>query len=127
MAQATIVRPDPGSQSPALWAGVIGAPAAWSLQMVAGYALTEHACANTWSYLTLHLLTLAFAVVAAACGWVSWRAYRRVGGGSPDEIDGGPVPRERFLGFLGAGLSALSVVVILAQGVPSFFFDGCWR
>jgi len=47
-------------------------------------------------------------------------------GGKPDEPEGGPVARRRFLGALGTVVGLLFAMVIIAQSLPSFFFDPCW-
>lgn len=112
-------------RSVALWAGVIGAPAAWGLQLQAGYSLTPWAC-RAGLHFTLHVITAVAVVLALAGAYLSWRAWLAAGGGSPDKTDGGPVARERFLGALGVAMGALSAVVIVAQGIASFYFDGCW-
>ena len=36
------------------------------------------------------------------------------------------IPRGRFIAVVGLMMSALSLLVILAQGSVSFFFDPCW-
>src|SRR4051794_25871189 len=112
-------------RSLSLWAGVLGAPAAWGLQLQVGYALVPWVC-RTHHYWVLHVVTLAFALLAAAGGYLSWRDYQAAGRGSPDETDGGPTARTRFLGALGVIVSGMFVLLILAQGVASFFLNACW-
>jgi hypothetical protein len=114
-----------GPRSTALWAGVIGAPAAWALQHTANYAWSQRACGGKGHGVFL-AMTIGFAVLALAGGFLSWRDWRRIGG-SPDKTDGGPAARDRFLGALGASLGVLSAIVIVAQGLANFFFDGCWN
>jgi hypothetical protein len=115
-----------GGRSIALWAGVIGAPAAWGVQLVIGYAFSQRAC-NGNGHGTMHAITAAFAILAMTGAFLSWRDWKKAGGGSPDNADGGPVARDRFLGGLGMALGILSTIVVVAQGIASFYFDGCWN
>ena len=112
-------------RSLSLWAGVLGAPAAWGMQLQAGFSLVPWVC-KTHHYWVLHAITLAAVLLAAAGGYVSWRDWQAAGRGSPDETDGGPTARTRFLGALGVIVSAMFVLLIIAQGVASFFLDACW-
>jgi hypothetical protein len=111
-------------RSAALWAGVIGAPAVWGMQLQLGYAIAPWSC-STKMHLALHGLTLVALLLVIIAAAISHRDWKAAGGGSPDETLGGIVGRQRFLGVLGMLLSGLSAVVILAQGIASFFFDGC--
>jgi uncharacterized membrane protein YidH (DUF202 family) len=111
-------------RSAALWAGVLGAPAVWAVQLQTGYSLTEWVC-HSERYFVLHLVTLVFVLLAAGGGALSWMDWKKAGRGSPDETDGGPVARTRFLGALGMVISVLFVLLIIAQGLASFFFHAC--
>ena len=112
-------------RSLALWAGVLGAPAVWAIQLEVGYALAPRIC-TTRDAIILHGLTLFALLLAGIGGLISWREWKRAGRGSPEQIDGGPIARSRFLGGLGMAASAYSALVILAQGIASFFLSGCW-
>jgi hypothetical protein len=112
-------------RSVALWAGVIGAPAAWAVQLEIGYALAPWTC-KSQNYFVPHLVTAIFVLLALIGAALSYRDWKLAGRGSPEETDGGPIARTRFLGALGLLLSLLSAMVILAQGIASFFFNGCW-
>jgi hypothetical protein len=111
--------------SSAGWAGVLGAPAIWGAQQEAMYALTQWVCLSG-NYAVLVVITIACLIGAAVCGFVSWRTWRRSGGESPDDTDGGAIARSRFLGALGVITSVMFFLLILAQGIPTFFFDACW-
>src|SRR5206468_3635883 len=84
-------------RSMALWAGVIGAPMVWAVQLQVIYALGQWACGSE-RYVVLHVLSAVFLVLALVGAVLGWRDYRAAGEGSPDETDGGPVARTRFLG-----------------------------
>ena len=127
MAADTAAAPDVPAhgRSLSLWAGVLGAPAAWGLQLQVGYALVPWVC-RTHHYWVLHAVTLGFVLLAALGGWLSYRDWQAAGRGSPDETDGGATARTRFLGALGMVTCGLFALLIIAQGVASFFLDACW-
>jgi hypothetical protein len=106
-----------------LWAGVIGAPALWSIAFLIGYAIPTYACEH--AQLIHHILTIVFALATLYTALLCWRQWKALGG-SADEDDGGPIARRRFLGALGMLVSLIFTMLIIAQGLPSFFFDGCW-
>lgn len=114
-------------RSLALWAGVLGAPLLWGVQLQLIYLLVPWVCGSGHTGL-LHLLTLLFLLLILTGGAVSWHDWRQAGGGSPDDpIVGGPLGRTRFLGALGMLVSALFSVLIIAQGITAFFFNPCWN
>jgi len=108
----------------AIWLGVLGAPAVWGLQLSVGYAMPPSLChlGSRWPEWLLHIICLALALIGAG---MSYRQYASIGG-KPDEPEGGPVARRRFLGALGTVVGLLFAMVIIAQSLPSFFFDPCW-
>jgi hypothetical protein len=116
-----------------LWAGVIGAPMAWGVQLQIGYALVPWVCEHGHHYL-LHLTTIVFALTSIVCGFVCYR-YRNPPGHVGSESPRSPshtgseqedVPgRTYFLAILGALSSGLFALVIIAQGIASFFIDPC--
>jgi hypothetical protein len=108
-----------------MWAGIVGAAAIWAVQIQTLYALSPWLC-RSGRYMVIHLLSILFLAGAAMCGSISLRSWRAAGRGSPDTSAGGPVARTRFLGALGAATSLLFFLLILAQGIASFFIDPCW-
>jgi hypothetical protein len=110
-------------RSVALWAGVIGAPLVWATQFELIYAISPWACTGA-RHVLIHVVTAIAIVMALAGAYLSRRDWKAAGG-SPDETDGGVIPRIRFLGALGMLVSLLSAVLIFAQGMSSIFFDGC--
>jgi uncharacterized membrane protein len=103
-----------------LWAGLLGAPLAWALQLQITYALVERICWNGKHFI-LHLTTLATLLVAVACAMVCWMYVPRHDRTGPGE------PRIRFLSLFGLLTSALLALVIVAQGIATFFIDPCLR
>lgn len=112
-------------RSMALWAGVLGAPAVWGLQLLIGYAVAHWVCVKQAHFIP-HLVTLIALLLVVVATFLSWRDWKAAGSGSPDNPGGGPLSRTRFLGGLGMLVSIYSGIVILAQGIASFFYDGCW-
>jgi hypothetical protein len=104
---------------------MIAAPAAWGVQLQLCYALVPHICL-AGSSVSFYLVTGACALVALACGVISYREWRSAGRGSPDATDGGTVARSRFLGALGVLTSATAAVTIVAQGLAIAFLHPCW-
>src|SRR2546426_2864705 len=107
----------------ALWLGLLTAPLAWLVNLLLSYTLVLWACSTGRQY-TLHLVTLAMLLVAAGGGCMAWRAWRQAGREWHDEA-GGVLPRSRFMAAMGILLSSLFVLVILAQGIPSFVLSAC--
>jgi len=108
-----------------LWAGVIGAPAVWSLQFLLGYALAPWFCHGR-TLIVMHFITAACVLAALFAALLCWREFKGAGGGSFEDASSGPIGRRRFMGGLGLFTSVLFAVVIVAQGASRFFFDGCW-
>lgn len=109
----------------ALPAAVLGAPVIWSLQMIANYALAPWSCPNR--QIVLHLITLAGLLLVIVGALMSWRQWKGAGGGSPEEDVSGVAGRHQFLGALGVLTCLLFGILILAQGIPALFFNGCWH
>ena len=107
----------------ALWLGLLAAPLAWLVNLLLSYSLVLWACSTGRQY-TLHLVTLAMLLLAAAGGVIAWRAWRQAGREWHNEA-GGVLPRSRFMAALGVLLSSLFSLVILAQGIPSFILPAC--
>lgn len=101
-----------------LWIAVLGSASVWFLQLQTSYSLVLYACANgaVWS---LHAVSLLFLVLAAIPGWIAWQHWRR---GDRQSAGAG---RERFMALLGLLLTGLFLILIIAQAIPSFFFDPC--
>jgi hypothetical protein len=109
-----------------LWAGVLGAPAVWALQLNVGYALVPYVCRHYERHYLLHLASVVFILLALACGWICYREWDKVGRKWPSDTVGGAIGRVQFLATLGVLSSALFSLVIVAQALASFFIDPCW-
>lgn len=114
-------------KSIALWGGLVGAPAIWAIQLQIGYAVAPLACGDTKTHLILHALTVVCVLLSGLGGYLSWTEWKGAGAGSPEETGGSIAARARFMGALGMAVSATAALTILAQGIASFFFEGCWQ
>lgn len=110
--------------SGALWFGLFGAPAAWSLQLMANYALTAHGCfpafapraAPTFGGLWMVVLLISVAAfgLAIAAGAIAWRSWR-----TPS------TERTRFMALAGMLLSGLFLIGVVMAGIPLFLIPAC--
>ena len=109
-----------------LWTGVLGGPIIWSLQLLAGYAVSRFSSEHRWLTGVHHGVSVAAIVAAAACALVALREWRRIGAGEPRGSEPGIPGRSRFMAALGVVTSAYFAVVILAQWLPVFFLSPDW-
>jgi hypothetical protein len=103
---------------------IFGGPFAVLASMQAKYVVVPWACGAGAGVAALHLTALAAVLLAVWVGWLAMRSWRRAGGGWPDE-EGGPRGRSRFMSVLGMMLSALSILVIVAQWLPDLLGSPC--
>jgi hypothetical protein len=112
-----------------VWFGVFGAPVAWVVQHVAGYALTEAACNRIGATWNVPLDTLA-AILTAVCAGIavlgglaaltSFRATRVAGENGPP-----PAGRVHFLAIAGMVVALLMLAIILFDGIGVLAVEGC--
>ena len=108
-----------------LWFGVLGGPAAWSLQTLIGSELDEIACSPGAT--TPDVVEPVVLAVSAACflitilaGVMSWRCERRVSG--RDDTNG---RRASWMARAGILTSAFFVIAIFQGFLPSLFLSAC--
>ena len=112
-----------------LWFGVLGAPLAWTLQLVAGYGVEEAGCAEgarRWGVPShgLQIAILCFcAAVALGSGLAAGWSWREAGRGRLRNRRG----RVAFLGICGLLLSALFLALIVLGGAGAATLDTCAR
>ncbi len=101
----------------ALWFGIFGAPAAWSVQSLADYALAAHTCypglypRGTPDFGGLQAVTLAVSLAAVAvgvgAGLLAYREWTRTrgegGGGGEGSADHAPQGAQQGAGRTGGG------------------------
>ena len=108
------VPPDTGP----LWAGVLGAPAAWAAQMQTIYASAHWACERSHRPV-LTVVSAVCMIAAVVCGLVCLRYLNR------RERDPEFHGRVRFLASLGVLSGAMYAVVIVAQLIATLMLDPC--
>jgi hypothetical protein len=112
-----------------VWFAVLGAPAAWVTQFLAGFALTEADCntaGRTWNVPLDGLVTaltvgaVAVSVAAGLAAIAAFRATRAAGeGGAP------PAGRVHLLAIVGMAVAPLMLAIIVLSGVGVLVLDGC--
>ena len=112
-----------GGRIVTLWTGLLLAPVAFLLNLELSYLAVPVSCARG-SALSLHLVHGACLLIALTGAAVAWRSWRAVGLGWSGEA-GEAAARGRFLAGLGLGGSALFVLAIAAQWVPTFILHAC--
>jgi hypothetical protein len=106
-----------------LWAGIIVAPLMWACQLQLAYALVPWIGGHGKHFL-LHVITAFFFIGTIVCLWLCWREWASVKKHTEREHH---IARAAFLSMLGMTSSALFALVILAQGIASFFLDARWN
>lgn len=105
------------------FAGLLLAPATFFAHLQGGYVLVPRACryhADVW----IHVLGIASVALAALGTFIAWRVWSDTGRDRTTET-GGPLPRARFLGVSGLGVSALITLILLAQWIAAFWISPC--
>jgi hypothetical protein len=108
-----------------LWFGVLGAPSAWALQHVTGYALSEAACREAgrlanpdpWT-IAVSAAAAAIAVLATVASVVVWRATRDAGNAPP-------AGRVHFMAVIGMTVAPLFLALVLMSGTGAVVLEGC--
>jgi uncharacterized membrane protein YidH (DUF202 family) len=111
------------------WYALLGAPLAWTSQLVLGYGLTEAACGpsgRAWNIAvdTWEAVIFALALVVAAGGWASAAVlHRAVTRGDLDD----PYGRVRFMTTVGLVVGAIFLALILYTGTGVLTVEECRR
>lgn len=106
-----------------LWAGVLAGPIAWFLHQQVSYVLAALSCSDALTFV-LHMATVVAILIAIAGAGIAWINWRRTGRAWSTQV-GGTLARSRFMALSGLLLSFLFLLVIVAQGIPNFFFSPC--
>jgi hypothetical protein len=108
-----------------LWAGLLAGPLAVALAQQVAYLLVTLDCSYGQD-LTVSPLMLIALLLAGGGVFVSWRNWRRAGGGW-SASGGDAASRSRFLAVVGMLWGGLSLLVIVALWLPVFFYRQCQR
>ena len=147
MTPPPVARPYPPSPSRtwALYFATLGGMAAAFLNEQIQYFLVAQSCGrnDSWTRVGLFLVPALMIVVALGATWAGWHFWTRNAHDVDDELPPShetvraeregvvdartlaTVKRIRFMGLLGAGLSALSVIGIINMSLPLFFLSPC--
>jgi hypothetical protein len=107
----------------AQWAANLLGPVAVLLGLELTYAFVEPACRDGTT-LPVHLSFAAASAFALLGGAIAWREWRRWGG-VPSSGQGGAEARSRFMAITGLLVSAISMLVLVAQWLATLFFHPC--
>jgi hypothetical protein len=116
---------------PRLWFGIFGAPAAWALELIAGYSLVAHYCyprdvpLRTPSFGALRLTAIIVGVVlllvaAAALGTAvqTWRDLCRHDNAEYHELLEPGEGRAKFMAFGGVLLGTMFLFALIMSALP---------
>jgi hypothetical protein len=105
------------------WVGFFLAPAAFFAHLQIGYVLVPWSCTKH-QVIWIHVVDVLAVVLAAVGVWAAWRTHARAEG-APRNDDAGAVPRTRFLGVVGIGMSGLFVLLLVAQAIEAISLSPC--
>jgi hypothetical protein len=105
------------------WLGLFLAPAVFFAHLQLTYILVPWACEKQTT-LWLHVSGIVSVLLAAAGTVIAWLTWVRIGRDAPGEA-AGPAPRARLLAVCGFVMSAMFVLLVLAQWVSAFFISPC--
>lgn len=141
MSAPAAIHPAPAAHTvtpAALWFGLFGAPAAWSLQLLASYALVAHGCYPDAEPLTIPVVpslrtlvlgtgaaALAVALLAGGSAWRSWRATQQEHEGGHEGLLEAGEGRTRFMALAGMLLGAVFALGIVMNVVPLLLLQPC--
>ena len=107
----------------AIWMLVVAAPVIVSVEMQTNYVLVRQACSMQRN-IALYAVIMVAMILTIAAAMIGISIWRRAGAvWSTEGSDVGS--RVRFIGMLGILSSAMSFLVILAQGIATMHFDPC--
>ena len=107
-----------------VWVGVLGAPAAWTVQHITGYALTEVTCdergwhvhMDPWT-VVVTAVAVAVTIAAEAAAIATYRATR--------DASEPPGQRIHFLAVIGITIGPLFLALILMSGLGAVLLQAC--
>ena len=107
----------------ALWLLVIAGPAIVAAEQQANYVLVRQACSMQRN-VALYVVVIVAILLTIATAMIGVSIWRRSGTAWPTE-GGDLANRIRFISVLGILSSAMSFLVIVAQGIATINFDPC--
>ena len=107
----------------ALWLLVVAGPAIVALEQQINFVLVRQAC-SAQRNVALYVVVVVSIVLTIATAMVGISIWRRTGAEWPTE-SADLANRIRFISVLGILSSAMSLLVIVAQGIATVNFDPC--
>ena len=107
----------------ALWVLVVAAPVVVGAEMQANFVLVRQACSMQRN-VALYAVIVVAMILTIAAAMVAISLWRRAGAVWPTEASD-VATHVRFISVLGILSSAMSFLVILAQGIATVHFDPC--
>jgi hypothetical protein len=107
----------------ALWLLVVVGPALVAIEQQANYVLVRQACSMQRN-VALHAVVIVAMLLTIVTALVGVSIWRRAGAVWPTEA-GDLANRIRFISVLGILSSAMSFLLIVAQGIATVHFDPC--
>ena len=107
----------------ALWLLMVVGPAIVAAEQQANYVLVRQACSMQRN-VALYVVVVVAIVLTIATALVGVSIWRRAGTAWPTEA-GDLANRIRFISVVGILISAMSFLVIVAQGIATVQFDPC--
>jgi len=104
-----------------LFAAIFAGPLAWAISLQANFALAPLACAGAAKRSLYFVLVFAFLLSAAGevLALSAWRSRPSVNAEDPAPL------QYHAMVLAGIGISAFSILLIIAQTIPTVFFAGC--
>lgn len=107
----------------ALWLLIVAGPAIVAVQHQTNFVLVRQACSMQRNF-ALYAVTIVALLLTIATVLVAASIWRRAGASWPTEAPD-LANRIRFIAVSGILSSAMSFLVILAQGIATVYFDPC--
>ena len=107
----------------ALWVLVVAGPIIVAVEQQMNYVLVRQAC-SAQRNVALYVVTIVALLLMIATAMVAVSIWRRAGAEWPTEASD-LANRIRFIAVLGILSSAISFLLIVAQGIATVHFDPC--
>ena len=107
----------------ALWVLVVAGPIIVAVEQQMNYVLVRQAC-SAQRNVALYVVTIVALLLMIATAMVGVSIWRRAGAEWPTEASD-LANRIRFIAVLGILSSAISFLLIVAQGIATVHFDPC--
>ena len=108
----------------ALWYGLLGGPVVMFLHGAVNFVMIPWAC-GAGKQSALWLSSIIGILVAGSAIFVAYRKWLEAGAEWDPTQDFGPVPRGRFMAIVGMAVSAMCMLVIIADGIAAMFLGAC--